>query len=352
MSRSLSVFLVVALLLALGGHQLYRHYFISAPTEAGRGYQVLVQVDQVREDEFLDTLEAIGTAAANEALEISSTVTATVESIHFSDGDRVERGDLLVQLEAGEQLGVVKEEQVRLQDAERQLEHYRKLARSKSIPKTQLDEQQAIVDARKAALKAAEGELHHYTLRAPFSGKLGVRRVSPGSLVKPGSIITTLDDLSVIKVDFTIPETFLQSVENGMRIICRTDAWPGQQFVGTVTHIDSRINPATRALAVRAELDNPEGHLRPGMLLTLELIKNRGQSLMVPEKALAPMKGEQFVFVIGDDNIAQRRTVTIGRRMPGKVEILSGLVAGETIVVEGGYRLQQGIPVKIAGTAQ
>ncbi|MCB1615048.1 MAG: efflux RND transporter periplasmic adaptor subunit [Pseudomonadales bacterium] len=345
MSRFIPVTILIMALLGIAGHQVYEHYFNHGATSGRSAYQVLVEIDQVRRDEFLETLEALGTASARDAVDISASVTATISQIHFNDGERVEAGDLLVQLEASGQQGIVKEEMVKLQDEQRQLDHYKKLARTNSISQTQLDEQQARVDIQKATLKAAQGELDHFTITAPFSGTLGVRRVSVGALVKPGTVITTLDDLSVINVDFTIPETFLQSVEKGLTILCKTDAWPGEVFEGVVTHIDSRVNPVTRALAVRARLDNQQGRLRPGMLLSLDLIRNRTLSLMIPEKALAPMKGEQYVFVPDENNIAHRRAVRIGRRLPGKVEILAGLQEGESIVVEGGYRLQEGVPV-------
>lgn len=237
--------------------------------------------------EFVDTIEAIGTARANESLDITSKIAETVRSINFTEGMSVEKGAVLV-------------------------------------------------------------ELTTTTLRAPFSGVLGLRAVSPGELVNPGDKIVTLDDVNVIKVDFSVPETYLSTLAEGQQIAAKTVAYPDRTFTGIVRTIDTRVDPVTRAVVVRAEIPNPDSVLRPGMLMSVELIKNRRRSIVVPEETLVPMGDRQFVFVVKDGK-AEQRWVQIGSRRPGEVEITSGLAEGDLVVREGTNRLSPGAAVHILG---
>ncbi len=199
----------------------------------------------------------------------------------------------------------------------------------------------------KTRVEVIDARLADRLIRAPFSGVLGFREVSPGALITPGSLITTLDDTSIIKLDFPIPEAFLATLEIGQEVIARSVTYPGRTFQGRVTGIDSRVDPVTRAVTVRAALPNPEGLLKPGKLLTVELIKDRRQSLMIPEEALVPLRDQQFVFVVNDDDTVDRVEVDIGRRRPGSVEVLSGLSEQQQVVIEGTNRIGPGSPVTI-----
>jgi membrane fusion protein (multidrug efflux system) len=176
--------------------------------------------------------------------------------------------------------------------------------------------------------------------------------VSIGTLVKPGDVITTLDDISIIKVDFTVPEVFLGALSVGMPIRVGVEAYPSRVFEGKVVGIDTRVDPVSRAVAVRAEIPNTDGVLRPGMLMTVSALKNPRVSLSVPEQSLVPLDDKQYVYVVGADMKAERREVKIGARVPGTVEILSGLKAGEKVVVDGTIRLRPGAVVKIADVKQ
>jgi membrane fusion protein (multidrug efflux system) len=171
--------------------------------------------------------------------------------------------------------------------------------------------------------------------------------VSPGALITPGSPITTLDDISVIKLDFPIPEAFLATLEVGQQVIARSVTYPDRIFQGQVSSIASRVDPVTRAVMVRAVLPNPDQLLKPGKLLTVELIKDRRQSLMIPEEALVPLRDRQFVFLVNEDDTVSRMEVDIGRRRPGSVEIINGLSEGQQVVIEGTNRIGPGSPVTV-----
>jgi membrane fusion protein, multidrug efflux system len=185
-------------------------------------------------------------------------------------------------------------------------------------------------------------------MRAPFSGVLGLRRVSMGSLVRPGDVITTLDDISLIKLDFTVPEAFISSLEMGSRVKVTVAAYPERSFEGKVAGIDTRVDPVSRAVAVRAEIANEDGVLKPGMLMTVNLITNQRKILAVPEEAIVPIESKQYVYLVTPEKKAERREIKIGARQPGFAEVLSGLKEGEKVVVEGTLKLRPDADVKFA----
>ena len=316
------------------------------PAAAGGGGPTPVVVAPVVTERFVTTLESLGTVRSNESVDLAAKVTGRVESLEFTDGQQVHRGDLLARLDTAEERAELREAEVRFAEQRRELERIRGLVAERNLPRQRLDEQESRLAEAEARLEATRARLEDREVRAPFSGVLGLRRVSVGALVSPGTLITTLDDISVVKLDFTVPETFLPGVAQGQEITGRSAAYPGQEFAGRVTSIDSRIDPGTRAGIVRAEIPNPEGQLRPGMLLTVRLFQNPTESLSVPESALVPIRDEQYVFVLdGEDRVERMRVVT-GRRVPGRVEVLQGLEEGMQVVVEGTHRIRTGARVE------
>ena len=166
-------------------------------------------------------------------------------------------------------------------------------------------------------------------------------------MISPGTTITTLDDLLIVKLDFSVPETFLATLREGLDIESVTPAYPNEVFRGRVTSIDTRVDPMTRTVAIRAEIENEDQRLRPGMLMVVDLIKDRRESLMIAEESLVPFEDQQYVFVVQDDNTVSRVPVTIGRRRPGSVEILEGLILGDLVVSEGNTALVDGTTVRL-----
>jgi membrane fusion protein, multidrug efflux system len=169
--------------------------------------------------------------------------------------------------------------------------------------------------------------------------------------VSPGTVITTLDDSSVIKLDFSVPEVFLATLQEGLEISARTSAYPETEFKGKVSSIDSRLDPVSRAIVVRARIDNKDGRLKPGMFMTVKLIRSDVPALMLPEEALVPEGERKFVFAVRDGK-AVRIEVQTGRRRPGEVEITSGLEDGDVIVTEGTQKIRDGAPVKAMQAGQ
>lgn len=316
-------------------------------TEAKRGpSKTPVVVAAVEQQMFPITIEALGTARANESVTLTAREADLVTAVNFDDGDVVNKGDLLVQLRNLEEKARLNELKVSLQEAQRQLVRVRNLAKESAASEQLLDEQQTRVETLKAQIEVAQSVLTELEIRAPFSGKLGIREISVGSLVRPADVITTLDDLSVIKVDFSVAESHLASLANGQKITATSVAYPGEAFIGEISGIDSRVDPVTRSILVRAEINNREQQLRPGMLLQITLEKTVLDTLVVQEKALVPVEDRQYVFVVENGTVRQQE-VLIGARRPGRVQVLEGVNAGDFVVVEGTLRIRDQSQVRI-----
>jgi len=292
------------------------------------------------------SIEALGTARANESVEITSKVSEVVASIHFTEGQAVQAGQVLVELASEEIRAELAVAQANAAESRSQYERGLGLSKTRTISPSELQQLQAIMDANEARVKAAQARLANYRIRAPFAGRVGLRRVSPGGLVSPGAVITTLDDLSVIKLDFEVPEAVLSSMQRGLVIQARSVAYPDQAFAGTVASIDTRVDPVTRSVAVRALLPNEAGLLKPGMFLHVTVLHSEADALVIAEGALVPVQDRQYVYVV-EDGMVRQRQVRIGRRSPGRVEVSEGLRAGEIIVVEGTQSLRDGMTVEI-----
>jgi membrane fusion protein (multidrug efflux system) len=295
------------------------------------------------------TVEAIGTAGANESVEIRPKISATVERIAFTEGQIVAAGEVLVELDDAEALAAVAAAKASLVDAESRFRRAQELFRSELTSASDLETLEARRDASRAALDAAEARLAETIVRAPFAGRLGLRRVSAGALVGPSIVITTLDDTDPIKLDFDVPETALGRLAADLPIEARSAAWPDTTFDGSVTTIDTRVDPVSRTVTVRARVENPRGLLRPGMFLTVRLLRRDVTALVVPEQAIVPERSEQFVFVVGGEEVVEKRRVSTGRRRPGQVEVLEGLTEGELVIAEGTQKARDGEKVEIVG---
>jgi len=296
-------------------------------------------------------IEAVGTARANESVEVTSKASNTITAIRFQEGDRVRRGDILVELEGAEARASLSEAEAAFAESQNNFKRSRDLYTQQALSVSQLDLIEATLKANQARVDVAKARLADTIIRASFDGKTGFRRVSLGSLVSPGTVITTLDDTSLIKLDFTVAETYLYALEKNLPVTAATAGLPGRQFNGKVSQIDSRVDPVSRSIAVRAELPNPKGELRPGMFMTVKLQGEMSPALLVPENSIVPEQGRTFVFVV-DNGEATRREVKLGKRRPGVVEILDGLKEHERVVVEGTQNLRDGGPVRDQAQAE
>lgn len=293
-----------------------------------------------------DEVEAIGTNRAYESVTITPKVTDVVTALKFNDGDIVKKGDLLVQLQNAEQIAQVKAAQVKVSDNQREFNRISSLVTSRTVAELERDRLQTLIDTTRAELEQAQSSLNDRSILAPFNGRLGLRQVSVGSLVTPGTEITTLDDISTIKLDFSVPERFIQDLVPGKLVEAKAVAFPDFTFKGAVTSIDSRVNPTTRAVIVRAQIPNPDLRLLPGMLMRVKLIKRSREALMLPESAIIPLQNNHFVYSVNKDNVIERKQVTIGVRTRGWVEILEGIYVGENVVIRGLLKVRPGDVVK------
>lgn len=345
--RFLRPLIVIAVCVAvvLTAHQLLKRSEPEARVRGGGEATVVAQPTEARS--FADRVEAIGTASATESVTITPPVTERVVRLHFEDGASVALGDTLVELQHAEELAELEAERIRLSEQERQFNRVQSLREDNLVSQEDFDLARDDLLVAQARVEAAEARLRDRILTAPFAGVLGIRRVSPGTLVSPGQVITTLDDLSVIKVDFTVPEALLSQLAVGQPIRARAAAWPGEVFDGRTISVDSRVDPTTRAVAVQARIPNSKGRLRAGMLLTVELTCCPRDALGVPERALLSYADKQYVFVVGSDGTAEQREIQLGVRDVGWVEVVGGLDPGEMVVVDGLLGLRDGARVRV-----
>ncbi len=295
-----------------------------------------------------DSIEALGTAQANESLMVTAKVTETVVRVNFEDGDLVDAGKVLVDRSGRVELAGLEEAAAAFREAEQQYRRQQQLTEQKLVPASQLDTQRAAVDSARARLDATRARLSDRVITAPFTGVLGFRRVSPGTLVTPGTTIASLDDISMIKLEFAVPETFLQALAPGQEIRARSAAYPGREFKGVLRTIGSRVDPVTRAISARAEIANPERELRPGMLLSVRVFQPERQALVIPEISVVQIARDAFVFRAVADDKVERVKVELGQRRAGEVEVLAGLNADDRIVVDGTGKLRDGARISEA----
>jgi membrane fusion protein (multidrug efflux system) len=304
----------------------------------------------VRSAVLTPALSAVGTAQANEAVNITSKTSNIVSRVRFTDGQSVRQGEILVELDSAQARADLAVAQAVLTESTSQYQRSKELLNTQAVSKSQYDQLVATKQANEARLAAARARLEDTVIRAPFSGRVGLRKVSVGSLISPGALITTLDDTSVIKLDFSVPENVVASLRDGLTVKARSNAYPKRVFTGRVSSVDSRIDPTSRSVAVRALVPNSDGALRPGLFMTVELESESRTALVIPEEALVPEKSSQYVFLVRD-GVASKREVTIGVRQPGSVEVLAGLAAGDRVIVEGTIKARDGGPVRDSAAA-
>ncbi|WP_372796645.1 efflux RND transporter periplasmic adaptor subunit [Litorivivens sp.] len=339
MKKLLGLALVGGLLLALWWQ------FQPSPVAPERSAPVVaVSVYTVETREFADRVEALGSLRGNESITITTNATDTIAAIHFTEGQRVKAGQLLVTLEQAEEQAQLASAQADLAEQQREVRRLEGLVKTMSAAQTELDQRRTALEKARHKIDELEARIADRRVTAPFAGVLGLRMVSPGALVSPGTAITTLDDIDPVKLDFSVPAALLGSLKPGLELRAKTAAYD-EPFSGHVTVIDSRVNTTDRSIRARAEFDNAEGLLKPGMLMTVDLLRNPRTALLVPEAALLTREQQHSVWVIDDNQTLQRRTVQIGSRQPGWVEVLSGLVPGEIIVRATFPRLREGIRV-------
>ncbi|TXI73883.1 MAG: efflux RND transporter periplasmic adaptor subunit, partial [Dokdonella sp.] len=255
------------------------------PAERGRVSAPAIPVTTalVEPMQWVDTIEAVGTTKARESITLTAKISDTVRKINFQDGQHVDAGDVLVELTSGQQVAALAEAQATFKDAERLMSRNNDLVSQGTVSRQVADTERATHDSAQARVAVLRAQLADRVVPAPFSGVLGLRQVSVGALVTPGTVITTLDDIDTVKLDFSLAERYLAAVRTGLAIVVTTAAYTDRRFEGTVISVDSRVDPMTRSFLVRAEMPNADHALRAGMLMTVKLLQPAREVLGVPE---------------------------------------------------------------------
>lgn len=344
--HSIRIFLAVALLglaAACGG--------AGGAEDKGKNRPVpLVKVEPATTMRFVEAIEAVGTARANEQVTLSAPVTERLVRLGFDDGAFVRRGQVVAVLAQGQESAQLAEAQARAREAQQQLTRIETLKRRGFATQSRLDEQSAAAAAARAQAAEARASIGERVITAPFSGYASLRAISAGAVVNSGTAIATISDISTIKLDFPVPETALAALKPGLTIEAKSAAWPDQPFRGQIANVDPVIDPNTRAVMVRARLPNGDGKLKPGMLLTVSIETAPRLGLSVPELAVVGEGDARFVYTVDAKGNARRTPVRTGLRTGGRVEILEGLKAGQQVVTEGVVKLSDGMKVRLAGT--
>lgn len=369
--RLINQVVIIAVLGAagVGGYLYWEKTQASKPADTAAGQRaagppLVVEIAPVRAGTVTEKAEAVGTARANESLVLTAKQTGFVASFAFEEGQFVKAGQPLVELDASgfstrerkadadQARNDLDQAMANRDDARQKLERARQLKATGAITQAKVDELEQTLRATEARVRSAEARARSLEARlddvriiAPFDGRVGMRQVSVGTLLLPGTAITSLDDLSRIKLDFSIPENYVAKLRPGLAVYARSSAYATRVFEGKVTVIDTRVDPVTRAVRVNALFDNRDEALKPGMFITVELaLEKRDNALLIDEEALVPEGARQFVFAVRD-NRAVRVEVKLGMRQQGSVEVVEGLKAGDQVIVRGTSRVRPNQPV-------
>ena len=296
-----------------------------------------------------DNVTAVGSLLAEESVIIRPEIDGRIVGLHFDEGQAVSAGAQLVTIDSAEVEAQVAGVRADLKTEEQRLARSQELFEQKFISKDALDVQNGNAARLRAKLREAESRVAKTVIRAPFSGTVGLRMVSPGAYVKAGSDIVRLEGIGSIKVDFRIPEVYMAKVRPNQEIALRLDAYPGEEFRGRVYAVEPVIDEKTRTILMRARIPNKANKLKPGMFARVVVtLENRPNAILVPEQAIWPQGQDSYVFRVVEGKAALTK-ITIGNRQPGQVEIIHGLNVDDIVVTEGQMKLRDGAPVMVMG---
>lgn len=308
---------------------------------------VPVLVSPLEIDNTQTRVEAVGTSRAIRSIEVHPATSGEVDAVRFEPGQKVAQGDVLVELDRRDEALAVDLARVRLADAERLLERYRRSGSSGAVLPTQLDAAETAVETARIELERARVALDYRTVRAPFAGHVDVTEVYPGDRINPDTLITTLDDRSALLVSFEVPEVLIGELDTGAEVELSTWNVRGRTFPGKVVEISSRIDPGTRTFVARATVDNSADALRPGMSFRVSVTINGADYPVVSETAVQWGADGAFIWTVRNSR-AVRVPVRIVQRQQGRVLIEADLEAGEPVVVEGIQRMRDGLEVSVS----
>jgi membrane fusion protein, multidrug efflux system len=327
-----------------------------APAAGERSGPVAVEVAKVEAADLKDETQAIGTLRSKQGVMLRPEVSGRVKQLGFADGQAVKRGQVLVQLDDALQLAQLQQAQAQAGIAQTQLQRNRELLAQNFVSQSVVDQALANLQVAQAQVALSQAQLARMRILAPFDGWAGIRLVNVGDYVKDGADLINLEDISSMLVDFRLPERVINRVKTGQSVSVVLEAMPNKTFDGQVQALDSQVDANGRSVLVRAKLPNAQGLLKPGMFARTGIVfSERRGALVVPEEALVPQGGKQFLVKVvnaaepGKPPVSQRMEAKLGLRVPGKVEILEGLAVGDQIVTAGQTRLMRadGLPLKV-----
>jgi membrane fusion protein, multidrug efflux system len=323
---------------------------LSSPSlaEEKKAPPMLVEAAVVKKAASGKEITAVGTVRADEAVNIATEIAGRIASINFSEGGRVAKGEVLLRLDAAISEAQRDEAQANLTLSAANYQRAEALLKEQAISAQEVDAARAQYLLHQAQLRLRNAELAKSVIVAPFAGIVGLRQVSPGSYVQPGTLIVTLAALDPVKVDFRLPESYANTIKIGQSLTLSVAALGSESLTGTVYAIDPQIDEKGRSLLLRARVANPAGLLRPGMFATVRLSAGTvGETLVIPEEAIVLQSSGQKVYRVVAGKV-ELVAVTTGKRRQGEVEILTGLQAGDTVVTAGQLKIRPGTEVKIA----
>jgi membrane fusion protein, multidrug efflux system len=309
---------------------------------------IAVEAATVASVKLPGAITAVGSLRSDETVVVRPEIAGRIAAIHFREGERVDKGQLLVRLDDSVQKADHERARVNLTLQKSKHDRAEDLRGKGFISSQAKDEAVNNLQVADADLQLMQARLQKMELRAPFAGAIGLRMVSVGDYVKEGQDIVNLEATDPLKLDFRVPEVHLAQVRSGQSLQVTMDAIPDKSWSGRIVAINPLIDANGRSIVVRASVPNGDGRLRPGMFARVLLFTTDVKdSLMIPEESLFPVGDDKYVYRVVDGR-AERRKVGIGQRREGKVEILDGLAAGETVVTAGQIKLRDGTPVRVA----
>ncbi len=354
MNARLGAVLLAAAIVLAAGLYIFSSYVdrnAQSARTGGQARSVLVEVDTVKMGTVRDRVEAVGTTRAVKSVNVVPLVAGRVEEINFIPGEQVKEKLALVRLNDAEARAQEQETRAELNRAEFDNERAQTLLKSGgSVSRATAEEKEATYLIAKARHEAAVATLDERTVHAPFSGKVGFRNVDIGEYVSVGTVLTTLDDLRTIEIEFSVPEIYYGSIKDGMPVIVRTLAFGRKRFKGTVSQIDSRIDSVSRAFRIKAVVPNETEEIPAGLFMNVRVTLAEREAIKIPQEALV-FQGQETLVYVDENNVALQRRVTLGSRQRQSVEITDGLKVGDRIVVKGIQNLRDGARIKIATDA-
>ncbi len=344
----------IGLMLLLAGVLVFTGCKKKSATQGGPppgGFAMQVVAVEAKRQPVSETLSLVGTLAANEMVEIKSESDGAVAEINFTEGQRVEQGRLLIQLDESKWTASVAEAEANFKLSQANFERSKQLFKDNLIAQQEFDLTASLFQANQASLELKKRMMKDARIHAPFAGVVGARQVSPGQVISRNMTLTWLVDLDPVKVEISVPERFLGQLSVGQAIAVRLAAYPGETFQGEVYFIAPQVDVNTRTAFIKARVKNPDFKLKPGMFANLELtLKIRDSAVVIPEMALVQLlDGERAtIYTVDESSAAKATPVKLGVRLAGLVEVLEGLLGGEKVIIEGTQKIGPGAKVKLA----